>query len=218
MKRIIFLPIIFFLLLIAYSGKSNDSRLTTTETYTPFIPTDSSQFYFPLEVFTDTSRYIGPDTLLNTWYSQHLFAMREPIIFIDKSQNVIYRFTWLRTFHNPIAIRIEKHRDSYILYWKLCDGAGGYEPGKLKIDEQKTIDKQTWDIFMSKIDNCDFWNLETNERELLGRDGSQWILEGKDEKRYHVVDRWTPEGGTYYQCCDFLIQLTNIKINDRDKY
>ncbi|HYV91221.1 MAG TPA: hypothetical protein VE978_05535 [Chitinophagales bacterium] len=186
---------------------------------TSFVPTDSTQFYFPLEVFRDTSIYVGHDTFADTWYSQHLFAMREPVIFMDKSQNEIYRFTWLRTFHNPVAIRIEKQGDTYLLYWKLCNGAGGYAPGKLTIDKQRMIDKQTWEKFKIKLDEIDFWNLATNEKEMSGTDGSQWILEGKTSKQYHVVDRWTPsDKSKYYQCCDFLIGLTDLKIKGDDKY
>ena len=59
----------------------NDS-FTIAET--SFVPTDSNQFYFPLEVLRDSALYLGKDTFENTWYSQHLFAMREPIIYMVK--------------------------------------------------------------------------------------------------------------------------------------
>lgn len=222
-KQIYSIALLLLTFLPACQSQSSKNSNTTSAKYslpidTAFIPNDSSQFYFPLDVFRDTSIYVGHDTFVDAWYSQHLFAMREPIFYADKSQNEFYRFTWLRTFHNPVAIRIEKHGDVYMLYWKLCNGAGGYQPGELTIDKQKVIDKVTWNEFQNQLKRIDFWNLKTNEK-TDGNDGSQWILEGKTENQYHVVDRWTPnENGKYYLCCDFLIGLTDLKIKDDDKY
>lgn len=183
-----------------------------------FIPTNKKQFYFPLDQFRDTSIYAGHETFVNVWYSQHLFAMREPVIFADKSSSEIYRFTWLRTFHHPVAIRIEKQGETYMLYWKLNDGHGGYKPGKLAVNAHKSINKAKWNLFKGKLKGIDFWNMKTNEK-MFGNDGSQWILEGKEGKLYHVVDRWTPNNKrAYYQCCDFLIGLTNLEFTGDEKY
>ncbi|MGH2507846.1 MAG: hypothetical protein ACRDHZ_10665 [Ktedonobacteraceae bacterium] len=111
-----------------------------------------------------------------------------------------------------------KHNDNYTLYWKLSDGAGGYAPGKLVISKQKNLDKKTWEEFIKKVNEIDFWNSTIN-REESGLDGSEWILEGKSGNKYHVVDRWTPnKKSKYYECCDFLLSLTDLKIKSREKY
>jgi hypothetical protein len=197
------------------------SKITTINNQTSdihFIPADSNQFYFPIKAFNDNLMFVGEDTFFVKWYSKHLYAMREPVIFLDKSQNEIYRFTWLRTFHNPIAIRIEKHGENYNVYWKLCSGAGGYEPGKLIIDKQNLIVKNTWDKFIDQLQQIDFWHMDTKVN-TMGLDGSQWILEGKNLNQYHIVDRWSPNyNSEFYKCCDFLITLTDLKIVGQDKY
>ena len=186
---------------------------------TKSIQPDSTEYYFPIEVLSDTSLLERHDKFLNNWYSSYLLAMKEPKLFLDTSQSEIYRFTWLRTFHNPIAIRIERNGNNYKLYWKLCNGTGGYEPGQLTVIKQKTLDKAAWDEFINRVNQINFWSLMTNESEVLGSDGARWILEGKTSAKYHVVDRWTPsEKGNYYQCCDYLIGLTDLKIKGRDKY
>ena len=182
------------------------------------VPIDKKQGYFPLNIFTDTSIYVGYDTFHVEWYSKHLIAMEEPLMFNKKQDKSTFRFLWLRTFHNPISIRIDKKSDLYSLTWKLCDGAGGYDPGKLVINKTKTIDKKTWDTFQGLLSKADYWNLQTNEVEIIGTDGSQWILEATDKDNYHVVDRWTPRGGSFYNCCDFLLGLTDLKIEEDDKY
>jgi hypothetical protein len=229
-------PRIFLVLLLSYltnclgqnsktsvSIKSENQSLKQTS----FVPSDSNQFYFPLKtfrdssllkVFPDSSFYISHDRSVNTRYSKNLFIMREPIVYMDKSQNEVFRFTWLRSFEEPIAIRIEKHDESYLIFWKSCSLNNDNNPAKLTVTKQKRIDKQTWDEFQSRISQIDFWYLKTNEN-VFDNDGSHWILEGKTPEKYHVVDRWSPKNeSAFYQCCDFLIELTNLKIKNRDKY
>ena len=209
MKPTIILSIILLSVLVSCKNKeakiSLDSTAVSYELHDSYIPSDSIQFYFPANF----------DSFKNKWYSKHLFAMREPILFFDSSQTEIYRFVWLRTFHNPISIRIERQQNIYLLTWKLCNGAGGYEPGQLTIAKQKQIDDANWGKFKTLLNQIDFWNTDT-EIETMGFDGSQWILEGKEGSKYHVVDRWTPRGDNYSQCCDFLIELTDLTFNEKD--
>ncbi len=179
---------------------------------------DSTLYYFPMEKLLNPAIFIGHDTFMNKWYSEKLFAMNEPIIYLDKSESEIYRFTWLRTFHNPISIRIEKKEDEHSLYWKLCDGAGGYESGKLVQNKQEKIEKKVWTTFSQMVQRINFWELESTENKL-GSDGSRWILEAKTKDKYHVVVRWTPSNKSkFYETCDYLIRLTNLEINEEDKY
>jgi len=101
----------------------------------------------------------------------------------------------------------------------MCSGAGGYAPGKLILDKQKTITVAEWNQFIARLIRAGFWNMATELKGILGNDGSQWILEGKNGDRYHVVDRWTPGSSTdYYKCCDYLLSLTDIKVSGQDKY
>jgi len=50
----------------------------------------------------------------------------------------------------------------------------------------------------------------------MGTDGAQWILEGKEHGKYHVVDRWS--GGEIENVCKQLIQHTDLKIKEDDIY
>ncbi|TWJ04419.1 hypothetical protein JN11_00127 [Mucilaginibacter frigoritolerans] len=100
----------------------------------------------------------------------------------------------------------------------MCSGSGGYEPGKLILEKQKSISKLTWHQFKEKLDEIGFWGMATKEKSM-GNDGSEWILEGVVNDKYHVVDRWTPKSlSDYYQCCDYLLKLTDIKIPADRKY
>src|SRR5690606_3456867 len=123
------------------------------------VPTQF-QHYFPKEMFPELNikrtktedgfkmvTTIIEDTFnedVSNWYSQHLYAMKEPLLFNGETKKEIYRFTWLRTFHNPIAIRIERINSQYYLYWKRLSGAGGYEPGNLIEEKSRELTKLEW--------------------------------------------------------------------------
>jgi tetratricopeptide (TPR) repeat protein len=149
------------------------------------------------------------------WYASHLNALDEPVL-SDSLPAKVFRFTWLRTFHNPIVIGLENTNDSITLYWKVCDGAGGYDPGKIIENKSKTLTIKEWKDFVDSINSIDFWNLPTTKSGILGTDGAQWILEGKELGKYHVVDRWS--GGTIEKVCLKLLEFTDLKIKQDDIY
>ncbi len=198
------------------------------------VPINENEFYFPLDLFPvvdvemkqdSTGAWIMTpkiiegiqDTFVVRWYSKHLFAMKEPLLFNKKMNKEVYRFTWLRTFNNPVVVRIENIGDKYKLFWKLSDGAGGYEPGNLKINKSVEINPEKWRIFKSKLDSLDYWNMSLG-RMSIGSDGSEWILEGVNNEKYKVVTIWTPSKGKFYDACNYLLSLTDLEINEKDKY
>lgn len=194
------------------------------------LDTTINHWYFPFYYFLEIKDSWQTDTTVNIihqvhyttftleWYSSHLKSMNEPVLFADNSNN-IYRFTWLRTFHAPIIIRVEERDNVYMLFWKQTNGAGGYGPGQLVDDESKRLTGNEWNTVMKYLEDLDFWNQPTIKRDgILGNDGSQWILEGVKEGNYHVIDRWTPEKNTYYELGKYLIELTGMKIRKRNFY
>jgi len=180
------------------------------------IPIDSNVFYFPMPCF-ESERYIGADTFVNRWYSKMLFALKEPLLYNKNRNNIVFRFTMLRTFHNPIALRIERENNKFKLNWKKSNGAGGYEPGILCLNKEKDITEKEWRKFIELINKSEFWNLPSVEKERGVLDGSEWILEGSSDEYYHVVSRCTPRDGGFYGCCNYLLSLTDLKFDEKDK-
>lgn len=142
------------------------------------------------------------------WYGKHLTALEEPAL-NDSSATKVFRFTWLRSFHNPVAVRLENNKDRITLYWKVSDGKGGYEPGKLITDKKKNLSVKEWAQFQQKIESLDFWNTSTSDNSVTGLDGARWILEGKEVGKYHVVDRWS--GQNIKQICLDLLKMTGLE-------
>ena len=90
---------------------------------------------------------------------------------------------------------------------RVLNGAGGYEPGEVTIRRTIELDSDKVSSFQEGIERARFWELpgpDTN----LGLDGAQWVLEGVREGRYHVMDRWSPESGSYRDLCLLLLRFS----------
>ena len=107
-----------------------------------------------------------------------------------------YRFLWLRTFHHPIAIRLDLNSDGTSnLIVKVASGAGGYSPGVLREQRSQMVGMKQTQAFLKRIGELRFWNTPSRVSDEEGADGSQWIIEGLHAGRYHVLDRSSPSKG-----------------------
>ena len=166
--------------------------------------------YFPKDIFS--GGWEDADIFLNDWYEKHLKAMDEKsLLKVSDGNTEIYRFLWLRSFHHPIFIRVERKQNKIKIFAKELDGAGGYEPGKTLKTYNRSLTADEWRKFLSLLENSNYWNLPTKKD--IGRDGAEWILEGVKDNRYHVVDRWSPEKGEYREACIYLLGLSGLDID-----
>jgi len=132
---------------------------------------------------------------VTNWYSAQLIALEESSIYsqrIDINKQC-YRFTCLRTFHNPFSIRIDINSDnSVLLTFKMSSGAGGYDPGTLIKDMKIELTKLEVNKLLMKIDDIKYWNMQSLETKR-GLDGSEWLIEGLLNGNYYIVQRWSPK-------------------------
>jgi hypothetical protein len=163
--------------------------------------------YFPEKAFDDGWR--GADGSFDDWYGKHLRAMKEPsLVDVKDPDSEVYRFLWLRTFHHPISVRIVRTGYSFRLTSVELNGAGGYDPGRNLRTDNVEIFNDEWCQFTALLDKAQFWAEPTVNRELSGFDGSQWVFEGVNDGRYHIVDRWTPREGAFREACIYLLKLS----------
>lgn len=179
------------------------------------VPSDLSAFYFLL-TSKDFSPYNNQDSFAYACYSRILYALQEPILYSYSGEKEIYRFTWIRSFDYPVSIRLQKKDDQINLVIKITDGLGGYDPGKIKLDTTISVDKEEWEIFKSLLKKAKFWEISTKD-DVVGRDGSEWILEGIDNKKYHWATRWSPSDRDidFKNVCEYLIKLTSINFESK---
>ena len=172
----------------------------------------SGQDYFPAGAL---SGYDQSDKGRARWYSAQLKALDEPSLLETSKDPALqsYRFVWLRTFHHPVAVRLEVMGDGTgRLTVKIASGAGGYEPGKLIENTSRPVTREQTERFLNRVNSHGFWGLPSFE-DHSGFDGSRWIIEGVKEGKYHVADRWTPGKGPVHDLgVTLAFTLAGLKI------
>ncbi|MCP4769464.1 MAG: hypothetical protein GY875_24810 [Gammaproteobacteria bacterium] len=153
------------------------------------------------------------------WYTQHLKAAKKQPVSISSKQTV-YRFTWLRSFHNPIVIRIECAINC-TLEAKRLSGAGGYEPGEIAEKVNRQLSNEEKQAFTKLFLTTNFWAGQP-QTDIMGTDGAQWILEATRDDRYQAWDVWSPnydsQFAAFQELCGFMIGLSGIEIPSNELY
>ncbi len=166
--------------------------------------------YFPSKSWND---YETEDDFLGDWYGKRLRAMKEKSLLKSTNENTeIYRFFWLRSFHHPIFVRIEKRNSKIKLFTKELDGTGSSEPVRILKSKEISLTEEDFLKFLDLINRANFWQMPTSSK--MGRDGAQWILEGVKDNRYHIVDRWSPEKGDFREACIYLLKLSGRDVDE----
>ena len=224
MRRDILVVITLFFSFIIWSCSNKKTNLESSIPIvdTSTIPTDSNTLYFPEKSFLiDTGvSSIRSAIFINSWYSKMLFALHEPVLYNYQDTADIFRFTWLRTRNNPISIRVRPRYEKYILTLKILNGTSGNEAGKLVTDTSFLITKDQWNEFVNKTDQIDFWKLNSVVNDE-GKDGAEWILEGRRKGQYHFVNRWYPEGmrdKEFRECCGLLMKIAKLNLASHEIY
>jgi hypothetical protein len=142
-------------------------------------------------------------------YGLHLRKLNESSLSEDPAPNsLIVRFTWLRTFHPPVVLRVERGaEESWQLRTKIGSGAGGYEPGRLTQEATRALTPADVETLQKLLQTGEFWVLPSQAEES-GMDGAQWIFEVRDSTRYHYIDRWCPQDGVAYDVGRHLMTLS----------
>jgi hypothetical protein len=179
----------------------------------PGEPPDANPQYFPKGAFKDSSETGSFQGFKERWYAKHLRSMREPSL-SDASKDsslVAYRFLWLPTFDSPIAVRLTVRVDGTgTLTGKMTNGKGGYDPGKLTMNETHELTKAQITEFLGLLQKAAFWSAPS-EVGAEGNDGEQWVLEGVENGRYHIVDRWSPEKSDFERLCVFMLEQSKVR-------
>ena len=150
------------------------------------------------------------------WYPKFWKAADEPSLHAPSKANSSanarsLRFTWLRTFHAPVLVRVETANGKTQLIAKELSGQGGYEPGKIA----REIQRELTPIEIGKLQKFASQTSGMAATECdSGLDGSQWIIESVDSQGYHFINRWSPESGPVKGLGEYLIELTGRQFDE----
>lgn len=184
---------------------------------TTILPSKAGVRYFP-ESLGRTSYLCGAKCqpvigeIENEWYPRFWDAAAEPSLYAVSQQpmgkrDFVLRFTWLRTFHHPVLVRITRTTGRTHLIAAELSGQGGYEAGKV----QKRIDRE-----LSAAEGAALANILSRSPVFdqpsavcdFGLDGAQWIFERADHTGYRFTNRWSPESGPSRELGTTLLKMT----------
>jgi hypothetical protein len=200
-------------------------------------PSDSMSYYFP-PILNDTfvRNPIYRDFAQN-WYSSTLYSFKEPILYKKTDSQTLYRLLWLRSFHKPVCFTVKEFNGGYFLSAKTLDRQPSFhlnilhrgrnvdtgeeivdtigKPDRFAIidfDTTKVLTVREWlkiDQFLSKVD---FWNsLLEDPDEVSATDGSNWVIEGRKNRKYHFIERRNAQGDLM-DFGKYLIKLSGGKL------
>jgi hypothetical protein len=208
--------------MVSVRGGTNMLRLFSTIcavlTVLAGISISAQDNYFPATAFGDLKSSQEWIAL----YSKYLEAFDEPTLF-DGSWSGLsqsYRFLWLRSFHNPVSVRLDVRGDGTgIVTIKVGEGPRASADKRRVQNTTLALTKREVDSFLDQIEAKGFWRLPPQEDPVSGPDGARWILEGRTGGQYHVVHRWTPKSGAVRMLCLYLaVDLGRMKLRDDEIY
>lgn len=171
--------------------------------------------YFPPVLFQQTVN-CGPlpwskprpvlDEFEDSWYSKHLRAAGErPLSFAPGSPEAL-RFTWLRSFHPPVIVRVEwAPAGAATIAATMLSGAGGYEPGEVSSTLNRTLTQDEVDRLLV-LRQAALREPPVDCAMML--DGARWIVEAAGADGYHYVNAQSPEAGAVHELGRALLGFT----------
>jgi hypothetical protein len=174
------------------------------------------QAYFPPSLYEATiqcglfgrgpRREVMSDFLSN-WYGGHLRAAGEAPLF--RMSGPTLRFTWLRSFHAPVVIRLDTAANGTVMMTATeLSGKGGYDPGTIARRIERPLSAQEAAALTRTLEETAI--LEQAPRTCrLGMDGAEWIIESVGPHGYRFVDRWTPSDGPVRELGLLMLSFTS---------
>lgn len=165
--------------------------------------------YFPKAAFyRDEHR----DKIVRGLYAEYLTVMNEPSLLESDINNSdgVYRFTWLRSFHTKVVVRVWTDAGVRMLTVKelIRDGAA---PVRRNVSHTRPLNDDEWTKFKLLFDTACVWTIPAPEGPIAN-DGSWWVFEAKSAGFYHVVATQVPEDD-YRELCVYLLKLTGLPLD-----
>lgn len=159
-------------------------------------------------------RYAGDEPVLTDFevdlYSRELRGLGEPSLYLRSRSAVgdaeeTVRFTLLRSFHEPVSVRIERLPGGSATLIATQRPNGLYGQAK---DLTRTLTSEETAALTEALATTQVVGQPSNSCRS-GTDGSRWIVEAAGPGgRYVYINRHSPEDGPVRDFGQFLIDLT----------
>jgi hypothetical protein len=174
------------------SDKANRHSVVTDKLRSQ-VPNGSGVDYFPADslFFSSVSRSASLDSFVRQWYSEILYSLKEPVLYNYGGAGKSIRFVWLRSFGNPVVVRLNNFNDTvYVNIKELKIKSSGDEVPEIAKDTIIALDVTNWQKSLSMLEDNHFWNAVTEDTLSDDvKDGTSWFLECRLPGKYHCVNR-----------------------------
>lgn len=222
-----------YLLIISLisSCSSHDILHDASKVFHDKPPSDSLEFYYPPSLNTKSFRRATWDNFAQNWYSSSLYSLKEPILFKKSDTETMYRLLWLRSFDEPVCFSIKLFNNEWYLRTKMLDRQPAFYPtvddnsilqeadriAFIVFDQTIKLNESEWEKISHFLMKINFWTINSIVKPDSAMDGSDWVLEGYKEGKYHYIQRDNGMDGLR-EFAEYLIKLSDLKITKENIY
>jgi len=166
---------------------NDDKKLSVIEDRLNREIPDSNVQYFPIDSLSSH----GEAYHVRDWASEVLFNLREPVLYNYLGEGEFVRLTWLKTFYNPVVVRVSNFNDTVYASIKILKSKSS-ENDTLEIlkDTIRYLPLQKWQRILASLGENNYWSSKQQDTAMGAKDGIPWLLECKLHNKYHYVKRW----------------------------
>lgn len=147
------------------------------------------------------------------WNTKYYAAMLEQSFTCFEDDEEVYRLLYLASFEYPTAVRVWRNGTQYQIAIKQLSAELATEAGPedLTYNVTRSLTAEEWNKIQELVNKASFWSMQSVDVRDLGLDGATYLLEGKKDGKYHVVDRWSPDNHEdFLELCGYLVELTKL--------
>lgn len=150
------------------------------------------------------------------WFGKHLAAAGEPSLpQAAPAEGTTIRFTWLRTFHAPVTVRVVGlGSPTPRLVARQLSGHGGYDPGQIALRVDRPLTGPEAKQLIAIITEARPFpsGTETLPPCTLGMDGAEWLMESINRRGYRFNKTWSPSNGGVRRVGMAMLTLTGWRV------
>jgi hypothetical protein len=172
------LMMILSLIMCLGCKQSPKRQLPVTDPFSALVPDSAGHIYF----IQDTGHFH-----FTKWSSDVLYRFHEPDFSSYKGDGDFIRFVWLRSFENPVVVRVNRFSDT--VYANIKELGRREEELYVVKDTMILLGPGNWQEFSRPLEQHRFWDSppEPASKEM---DGATWYLECKSGGKYRVIEGW----------------------------
>lgn len=209
---------LYYLIFLALGSscvdKGKEHRSVFPVVFQQQVP-DTVQRYFPKDSISTVASE-AEERYIRQWAFETLFSFHEPVLYNYSGNLEVVRLTVLKSFGNPVVVRVNKSADTIFMNIKELDKLHS----RLNLDTTVQVSETQWKSIMSELDKTNFWAAPTSDTSESGKDGNSYFLEAYIGK-YHFISRWdggrmesgalTLHAKTLKEISENIVQLKSLK-------